>query len=241
MSLGRHGRHRRQPMLTALLDFISPRACRICGKRLSKAEEEICTVCNRHLPRTVYASVPYDNNMAKRFWGRFNIERAAALFFYESHNSPSRLIHELKYHGKEELGVWLGRITAEEFSSHGFFDGIEMIVPVPITWRRRWKRGYNQSDAIARGVSEVTGIPVNTKALKRTDFSKSQTQLSASERMGNVENAFCIRKGKGIEGKHILLIDDIVTTGATVSECGKQLEKAGAEKISVLSIGCTKI
>ena len=228
-------------MLTALLDFISPRACRICGKRLSTAEEEICTVCNRHLPRTGYAATPYDNNMAKRFWGRFNIERAAALFFYESHNSPSRLIHDIKYHGKEELGVWLGRITAEEFASDGFFDGIDMIVPVPITWRRRWKRGYNQSHAIARGVSEVTGIPVNAKALRRTRFSGSQTLLSASERMGNVADSFCLRQVKGIGGKHILLVDDIVTTGATASECGKLLETAGAEKVSVMSIGCTKI
>lgn len=228
-------------MLTALLDFISPRACRICGKRLSTAEEEICTVCNRHLPRTGYAAMPYDNNMAKRFWGRFNIERAAALFFYESHNSPSRLIHDIKYHGKEELGVWLGRITAEEFASDGFFDGIDMIVPVPITWRRRWKRGYNQSHAIARGVSEVTGIPVNAKALRRTRFSGSQTLLSASERMGNVADSFCLRQVKGIGGKHILLVDDIVTTGATASECGKLLETSGAEKVSVMSIGCTKI
>lgn len=228
-------------MLTALLDFISPRACRICGKRLSTAEEEICTVCNRHLPRTGYAAMPYDNNMAKRFWGRFNIERAAALFFYESHNSPSRLIHDIKYHGKEELGLWLGRITAEEFASDGFFDGIDMIVPVPITWRRRWKRGYNQSHAIARGVSEVTGIPVNAKALRRTRFSGSQTLLSASERMGNVADSFCLRQVKGIGGKHILLVDDIVTTGATASECGKLLETAGAEKVSVMSIGCTKI
>lgn len=228
-------------MLTALLDFISPRACRICGKRLSTAEEEICTVCNRHLPRTGYAAMPYDNNMAKRFWGRFNIERAAALFFYESHNSPSRLIHDIKYHGKEELGVWLGRITAEEFASDGFFDGIDLIVPVPITWRRRWKRGYNQSHAIARGVSEETGIPVNAKALRRTRFSGSQTLLSASERMGNVADSFCLRQVKGIEGKHILLVDDIVTTGATASECGKLLETAGAEKVSVMSIGCTKM
>ncbi len=228
-------------MLTALLDFISPRACRICGKRLSTAEEEICTVCNRHLPRTGYATAPYDNNMAKRFWGRINIERAAALFFYESHNSPSRLIHDLKYHGKEDVGIWLGRVTAEEFGAEGFFDGIDMIVPVPITWRRRWHRGYNQSTAIARGVAQVTGLPVNDKALKRTHFSLSQTQLSVSERMSNVDDSFRIRSGKGIAGKHILIVDDIVTTGATVSACGKELEKAGAEKISVMSIGCTKI
>ena len=227
-------------MLTALLDFISPRACRICGKRLSTAEQEICTVCNRHLPRTRYAETPYDNDMARRFWGRFHAERAAALFFYETHNSPSKLIYDLKYHGKEELGEWLGRVTAEEFAANGFFEGIDMIVPVPITWRRKWHRGYNQSLAIARGVEELTGLPVSAKALERTHFNRSQTQLSVSERMENVAGAFRLWRKDGIVGRHILLVDDIVTTGATASECGKLLEKGGAEKISVLSIGCTK-
>ncbi len=227
-------------MLTALLDFISPRACRICGKRLSTAEQEICTVCNRHLPRTRYAETPYDNDMARRFWGHFHTERAAALFFYETHNSPSKLIYDLKYHGKEELGEWLGRVTAEEFAANGFFEGIDMIVPVPITWRRKWHRGYNQSLAIARGVAEVTGLPVSAKALERTHFNRSQTQLSVSERMENVAGAFHLWRKDGIVGRHILLVDDIVTTGATASECGKLLEKGGAEKISVLSIGCTK-
>ena len=226
--------------MTALLDFISPRACRICGKRLSTAEQEICTVCNRHLPRTRYAETPYDNDMARRFWGHFHTERAAALFFYETHNSPSKLIYDLKYHGKEELGEWLGRVTAEEFAANGFFEGIDMIVPVPITWRRKWHRGYNQSLAIARGVAEVTGLPVSAKALERTHFNRSQTQLSVSERMENVAGAFRLWRKDGIVGRHILLVDDIVTTGATASECGKLLEKGGAEKISVLSIGCTK-
>ncbi len=228
-------------MLTALLDFISPRACRICGKRLSTAEQEICTVCNIHLPRTRYSETPLDNNMARRFWGRFRIERAAALFFYETHSAPAGLIHDLKYHGKEELGEWLGRVTAEEFAPNGFFEGVDMIVPVPITWRRKWHRGYNQSLAIARGVAEVTGLPVSGKALRRTHFSRSQTQLSVSERMENVAGAFRIRRTDGIAGRHILLVDDIVTTGATVSACAEELEKAGAERISVLSIGCTKI
>ncbi len=228
-------------MLTALLDFISPRVCRICGKRLSTAEQEICTVCNRHLPRTRYAETPYDNDMARRFWGRFHTERAAALFFYETHNSPSRLIHDLKYHGKEELGEWLGRIAAEEFAANGFFEGVDLIVPVPITWRRKWRRGYNQSLAIARGVAEATGLPVAAKALKRTHFNGSQTRLSVSERLENVAGAFRLRQNDGIAGRHILIVDDIVTTGATVSECAKELEKGGAEKISVMAIGCTKI
>jgi ComF family protein len=228
-------------MIASLLDFISPRSCRICGKRLSLYEQEICTVCNRHLPRTYFAEIPFDNNMSRLFWGKFNVGRVAALYFYESHSPASRLIYDLKYHGKRDLGLWLGSIVAKEFSAFDFFEDIDFIVPVPITWRRKWKRGYNQSYVIACGVADVTGIPIRNNLLKRVHFSCSQTRLLTSDRLRNVEGAFSMRNKEDVSGKHILLIDDIVTTGATVSSCAKELEKAGSGKISVLSIGCTKI
>lgn len=228
-------------MIAALLDFISPRPCRLCGKRLSLYEQEICTACNLHLPRTHYEETPFDNNLSRLFWGRFNVDRVAALYFYEAHSDSSRLIYDLKYHGKRELGQWLGTLAAEEFKAFNFFDGIDFIVPVPVTWRRRWKRGYNQSEVIAHGVAEVTGLPVRRKLLKRVHFKCSQTKLSLSERLRNAEGAFAVRSREDISGSHVLIVDDVVTTGATVSSCAKELEKAGAEKISVLSIGCTKI
>lgn len=227
-------------ILRSILDLLSPRACHICGKRLAVTEEEICGVCNWHLPRTHFVENGEDNELARLFWGRFPIEKAASLFFYKPHDEPSQMIYDLKYHGKEHLGVWLGSLLAKEGKEHGFFEDIDAIIPVPISFGRKWKRGYNQSEKIARGIHEVTGIPVNTKALKRIHFSQSQTHLSASERVENVEDAFSLKRPKDIEGKHVLLIDDIITTGATITACAKELQKAGDVKFSVMSIGFTK-
>ena len=227
-------------MLNALLDFISPRACHLCGKRLAVSEKNICAVCNWHLPRTGYAETAYDNPMARLFWGRFKVERAAAWIFYQSHGEPSKLIYKLKYHGRREIGEWLGRNAAEEFKDNGFFDDIDCIVPVPITWQRRFKRGYNQSEVIAHGISEVTGLPVLSNCVKRKGKSESQTHLSPDERMQNVLGAFNLCCPEKIKGRHILLVDDVVTTGATICSCAETLSEAGDVRISVLTIGCAK-
>ena len=222
------------------LDLISPRACHICGKRLAVTEEGICGVCNWHLPRTRFTENAEDNELARLFWGRFPIEKAASLFFYKPHDEPSQLIYDLKYHSKEYLGFWLGSLLAKEAQKSGFFADIDVIVPVPITLGRRWQRGYNQSERIAQGIHEVTGIPMVRNAIKRIRFSQSQTHLSSSERMDNVEGAFRLVNPQKVEGKHILLIDDIITTGATITVCAKELQKAGNVRFSVLSIGFTK-
>lgn len=228
-------------MIASIIDFISPRACRCCGTRLSITEQEICSVCHWHMPRTEYWNCPYDNNLSRRFWGRFEVTKAASLYFYEAKGTHARLIHDLKYYGRKHVGEWLGRTAAEEMAPSGFFEDIDILVPVPITWRRKWHRGYNQSEVIARAVAEVTALPVCSNALRRTHFHRSQTTLSTPERIENVEEAFSLRHPESIEGLHVLLIDDIVTTGATVASCAKELFKAGNVRVSVMSIGCTKI
>lgn len=227
-------------ILRSFLDLLSPRVCHICGKRLAVTEEEICGVCNWHLPRTHFCENAEDNELARLFWGRFPIEKAASLIFYKPHDEPSQMIYDLKYHGKNHLGIWLGSVLAKEGLTQGFFEGIDVIVPVPISLGRRWNRGYNQSEMIARGISEVTGIPVSTKALKRVNFTQSQTHLTSAERVENVEKAFRLKKAEDVAGKHILLVDDIITTGATITACAKELQKAGNVKFSVMSIGFTK-
>lgn len=226
--------------LRSIIDLISPRACHICGKRLAVTEEEICGVCNWHLPRTHFNEKAEDNNLARQFWGKIPIEKASSLFFYQPQNDPSHLIYDLKYHNQPHLGVWLGRILAMECNEHNFFDGIDIIIPVPISFGRRWKRGYNQSEKIAQGISEVTGIAICTKALKRVHYNKSQTKLTAIERAENVDNAFQLKSASEISGKHVLIVDDIITTGATITACAKELMKAGNVRFSVLSIGFTE-
>ena len=226
--------------LTRLLDFISPRCCVICGKRLSTIEEQICMPCLFHLPRTNFSRNPLDNEMARLFWGLMPIERAAALFFYAPHAAPSKAIYALKYGGNKMVGEVLGRMAASDIASDDFFRGIDMVVPVPLARKRLRQRGYNQSEVIAKGVSYVTGIPLNTHLIKRKAFHKSQTHLGRWDRMDNVQDMFIAKKGEQAKNKHILLVDDVVTTGATVLACAEALKNVEGIKISVLSLGFTK-
>lgn len=223
-----------------LLDLISPRTCVICGNRLSVTETIICSKCNFHLPRTEFSNNAYENEMAKLFWAQIPIERAAALFYYESHSNTANIIYQLKYKNHPEIGPLMGRMVAAELKRDHFFDDIDAIVPVPLTKKRLRQRGYNQSEEIAKGVSELTGLPIYNNVIKRTVFKGSQTRLWRRERLENVESAFELISGESIAGKHLLVIDDVVTTGATIIACAKELVKAGHVKISALSLGLTR-
>ena len=223
-----------------VLDVISPRICVMCGRRLSATEDVICNKCNFHLPRTGLAKDAYNNVMAKLFWGRLPIERASALFYYEGHSETANIIYQLKYKGHPEIGYIMGRMVAREFLSYDFFEGIDGIVPVPLARKRQRQRGYNQSEMIAEGISEATGLPIFDKVIRRTDFKESQTRMGRWERNKNVEDVFQLTDGSRIRGKHLLMVDDVVTTGATVVACGQELLKAGNISLSVVSLGFAK-
>ncbi len=223
-----------------MLNLISPQACPVCGGRMTVGEALVCGKCNLQLPRTGYSGNAYRNEMAKLFWLQIPIERAAAWFFYEAHSPVSRLLYRLKYANHPETGEEMGRMMAQEMQADGFFDGIDAIIPVPLTRKRQRERGYNQSMEIARGVSGITGIPILKQVLVRTSFAESQTRKDRRGRHDNVESAFRLNKNIALQGKHLLIIDDVVTTGATITACGKQLMKAGEVKISVLTAGFAK-
>jgi len=223
-----------------LIDLVSPRPCMVCGARLAIEEEVVCASCNLHLPRTGFTANAYDNPMAQRFWARIPVERAAGLFYYEAGSEVSHIIHAIKYNNHPEAGTAMGRMAAEEFAAFGFFEGIDAIIPVPLTKKRQRQRGYNQSMEIARGVSAVTSLPIITDAVERVSFSESQTRKSLRERMENVEDAFRAT-GKGdLDGKHLLMVDDIVTSGATVCACVDALKKTAHIKVSIFSLGVVK-
>lgn len=223
-----------------LINLISPKQCVVCGCRLAIGEEVICSVCNIHLPRTNFADKPYDNVMAKMFWGQIPVMRAAALFYYEPHSEVSRVIHSMKYFNHPETGELMGRLLAEEIKDSGFFDDMDIIIPIPLAKKRQRARGYNQSEEIARGVSAITGIPVAKNVVKRISFKKSQTKMNRWQRLDNVKDVFEIKDTTLPKGKHILLIDDIVTTGTTIISCAQELMKCGNVRFSVLSLGLTK-
>ncbi len=223
-----------------ILDFFLPRYCAICGRKLGITDHAICTVCNWHLPRTHFQNSPYDNEMAKRFWLLIPVEKAAALFYYHAHSTHTRVILQFKYNMKWNFAEDMGRTAANEFIDSGFFDGIDTIVPIPITWKRKLKRGYNQSYHIALGIKEITGLPILQNAVARTSFNESQTRLKGAERRENVKNAFRLKNNSSIKGKHLLIVDDVVTTGSTVISCAETLMEGGAKAFSVLSIGYTQ-
>lgn len=225
---------------SSLLDLISPRTCVVCGQRLSVSEETICSKCNLHLPRTGFQQDPYENIMAKMFWGQIPIERATALFYYEPHAETANILYEMKYKNHPEIGEVMGRLMARELQMSNFFEGIDGIIPVPLAKKRQRQRGYNQSHELAKGISEITGFPIYNKVVKRTVFEGSQTSLGRWERNENVEQVFELKDASTIQGKHLLLVDDVVTTGATVIACAKELCKAGGVRISVLSLGLAK-
>ncbi len=223
-----------------LVDLIAPRACVVCGGRLGIHEFFLCGSCNLQLPRTNYADNPYENDMARLFWGQLPVERCAALFFYQGGSGPSQILYELKYKNHPEIGEFFGRMIAEEWGDTGFFEGIDLIVPVPLAKERQRQRGYNQSLHIARGIGSVTRLPIVTNAVSREQFVESQTQKDRWQRNENVEGCFRLNDGSALKGRHVLLVDDVVTTGATICSCGREMLKAGDVRFSILTIGFAK-
>ena len=223
-----------------LLDLISPRPCGVCGQRLSISERSICTSCYLHLPRTTYQFTPYDNPMMQQFWGLAPIDRAVAFFYYEPHSEVARLIYDLKYADRPDLGEDLGRLMAEEMKMADYFAGVDYLLPVPLSRKRQRQRGYNQSEMLCRGIREATGIPLLTKVLRRKHFKKSQTALMRHQRQENVADMFELQDATHLEGKHLLLVDDVCTTGSTLIACASALKSIPNIRLSVLTLGFTK-
>ncbi len=231
----------RGSLLTRFFDLLSPRQCPGCGRRLMVSEETLCHRCLMHCPYTPFFEHPTDNLMARMFWGLFDLQQAVALFYYEVGGSMAQVIHQIKYFGRDDLAQELGALFARRLmATSAFFDGIDIIVPVPLSKERQRERGYNQSELIARGISEVSGLPLCLTALKRQSFKGSQTHLNAIERRENVERAFSLADVTSIEGKHVLLVDDVMTTGATLRACSLQLSMAKEVTISIATLGFTR-
>jgi ComF family protein len=224
-------------------DFISllfPRLCYGCGNHLMRNETFICTECYILIPRTNY-HLKADNPVARLFWGRCMIERAAAFSFYTKDSRIRRLIHQLKYKGVKEVGTELGRIYGNSLKSSGFLDQIDLIIPVPLHPAKIRQRGFNQSDLISVGISDATGIPSDSGILIRNSASKTQTRKSRYDRWTNVQDIFRVTDQDRLKNKHILLVDDVITTGSTVEACASEILKVENAKVSVAALAFSVI
>jgi ComF family protein len=219
-------------------DFISllfPKLCYACGNHLLRNENLICTECYIVIPRTNY-HIKEENPVAQLFWGRCLIEKAAVFSFYNKGSRIRNLIHNLKYKGIKEIGYELGRIYALSLKSSGFTNDFDLIIPVPLHPLRKRIRGFNQSETISSGIADVTGLPIDTISLIRKSVSATQTRRSRYERWTNVEGIFQVTDPEIIRGRHILLVDDVITTGSTIESCANELLKVEGVKVSVVAL-----
>lgn len=227
----------RVSLLQRFFDLVAPRTCCVCGRRLAAEEDTICLCCNLRLPRTNYVDSPQDNEMAKCFWGRVeHLQKAVAMFFHDGGSQVSYPIYRLKYFHQPDLGWALGRLMGRELEGSGFFDDIDIIVPVPLSPDRQRERGYNQSELIAQGMADVCHKPVVPGVMVRQNFVGSQTKKDRWERNQGVKDAFRVVNADKISNCHVLIVDDIVTTGATITACANSMEQVEGVKISVASI-----
>lgn len=236
-------------MFRDVLHFLFPCYCWQCGRRLLSGENHLCTECLAGLPRTGYHRQP-GNSMEQRFWGQIPIRQATAFFFYHKDGAGSILMYQLKYYGHPGVGEYLARCAAREMLADAvqssFFEGIDYVLPLPLHPKKKRRRGYNQCDYIARGISSVTGIPVRDDVVFRRVANASQTRKSRAERRENVEGIFSLRSGKGQKGtpslekawagKHLLIVDDVCTTGATITAMAEALMVIPGVQISVFTL-----
>ena len=221
--------------LNSLLRLFAPRHCVVCGTCLGDGEEVLCLECNMGLPRTNY-HCQADNPVERAFWGKMPLVRATSYFFYRKGSDYCRILYQLKYEGRQDVGEAIGRMMAAELARSGFFEGVDVLLPVPLHPAKVRRRGYNQSECIARGVSAVTGIPVDCVSVVRTKGTESQTRQLPFLRWDNVEGIFTLRDASAFRNRHVLIIDDVLTTGATTTACADALEGVEGLRVSVLTL-----
>ncbi len=222
-----------------LLSLLFPRYCKVCGRRLMHCEQHLCISCLLDLPRTHYES-DSNNQLMQHFMEWPEVVRATAYFNYYKEGRYSKLIHALKYHDQPEVGVFLGRLAVTELHASGFFEGLDLIVPIPLSKKRLRKRGYNQCDYIARGIGEVTGVALCADCVERTVDTDTQTHKGRVERWKNTEGIFRVTKPEELMGKHVLIVDDVATTGATFHACISTLLTIPGVRVSVFALALAK-
>jgi competence protein ComFC len=224
--------------LLDLASLVYPRICNGCNQSLFKHELMICNQCYVSLPKTNY-HLQKENPVQKIFYGRADVTIASSFLFFQKKGNVHKMMHALKYKNKPQVAQTLGKWYAQDLKQNNTFTNYDYIIPVPLHKKRLQKRGYNQSEYFAKGLSEVLHIPVITNVLIKTKFTETQTYKTREERVENTLASFHVQNPEIIHNKNILLVDDVITTGATIESCILQLQKSAKISVGVASIAYT--
>lgn len=222
-------------MLNDFISLIYPRNCAGCGESLLKHEEDVCNFCYLNLPKTDFHLKP-SNPLKAIFYGRVELETVSAFYLFQKKSSIQKILHAIKYKGNYELATLIGKWYAEDIAADAAVMQSACIIPVPLHPLKYKQRGYNQSEEFAKGLAEGLSIPLSTDLLKRKEFTTTQTRKARFERWENVEDKFEVDWFHTLKGKHVTLVDDVITTGATIEACCQALKEIEGIKINVLSI-----
>jgi ComF family protein len=228
-----------QKYAESFLALLYPKLCLVCESSLLGNEDILCTPCRHSLPLTHF-HLSEGNPVEQIFWGRLPVHRATSLLYFDKGSAYNRLIHHLKYQGRKDVGLFLGKLLGSAILSSSL-SSIDYIVPVPLHRAKLHRRGFNQSQIIAEGVGEMLGVEVLTDILSRKVYTPTQTLRKRYDRWKNVEGIFECKHQDIINRKHILLIDDVITTGATMEAAGSVLYSAGDVLLSVAAVCYTNI
>lgn len=218
----------------AVLHLLFPHVCNGCGSDILSPESLLCMRCVEAMPETNFESHP-GNPVEKAFWGRLPLTAATAQFYFTKESLMQHLMHQLKYKGNREMGRQLGRMMGEQMAKSGRFDA-DMLIPLPLFPAREKRRGYNQATVLCNGIAEVLKIPVLDKVISRPQHTETQTKKGRIERWKNIEGKFLLADPDVIRNKKVLLVDDVITTGATLESCGTELLKAENVSLSVAAL-----
>ena len=222
-------------IVSPLLHFFYPHNCIGCGSDIITNNNFLCLECINNLPHTGF-SLHANNPVEKMFWGRIAISSGTSEFYFSKGSIIQNLIHELKYKGNRKAGMYLGNLMGTSLLKSNRFSNIDMLVPLPLFAKKEIKRGYNQAMVLCEGIAEVVNLPIITKNIIRIVHTETQTKKGRIERWENVEKSFTAKDPSALKGKHILLVDDVITTGATMEACGAEILKADDTKLSIATL-----
>jgi ComF family protein len=215
----------------SLLHLVFPHVCTGCGTDILNEETLLCMRCMDALPETNF-QWHANNPVEKTFWGRLPLEAATAQFYFNKESLMQHLMHQFKYKGNKDLGIQLGRIMGEQLKTSGRFEA-DVIIPLPLFRAKEKRRGYNQASVLCEGMAEIMNIPVLQHVIARPQHTETQTKKGRVERWKNIDGKFLLTDANMIRGKHVLLVDDVITTGATLEACGMELLKAENTRLSI--------